>query len=380
MKKSIVFFLLICSNIIPIFAQGNLTTPPTGGNKKAAVMEQIGVTEVKIDYNRPGVKGREGKIYGTSIAYYGMDDLGFIVDKSPWRAGANENSTISFSTDVKIEGQPLAAGTYGLFMLLGESENTLVLSKNSTSWGSYFYDEKEDALRVKMKNATNNESVEWLKFEFLNQTPNSAEVALLWEKRIMSFKVEVDLHQTQIALFQKELRSGRGFEWESLWQAADYCATNNVALEQGLAWVNTAINQPFISTKNFKTLSTRALLLEKTGKMDDAKSQMADALKLGTEQEVHFHARGLLSAKQNQQAFDIFKMNYDKFPDTYTTNMGMSRAYSALGDYKKALDFAKKATAKAPNDNTKKQIEGLMKKLEEGKDINEVMKIIKRMK
>lgn len=370
MKKIALFLLISLSLAIPIFAQGNLTTPPTGGNKKAMVMEQIGVTEVKLEYNRPGVKGREGKIYGTPVAYYGMDDLGFIVDKSPWRAGANENTRISFSTDVKIEGQPIAAGSYGLFVLLGEKEDILILSKNSNSWGSYFYDEKEDALRIKLRTSTNDKSVEWLKYEFINQTENSADIALMWEKRIMAFKVEVDLPKTQIALFRNELRTGRGFEWESLWQAADYCANNNVELEQGLAWINTAINQPFITTKNFKTLSTKAQLLEKMGKTDEAKSNMTEALKLGTEQEVHFHARGLLSAKQTQQAFDIFKMNYDNHPDTYTTNMGMSRAYSALGDYKKALDFAKKAMVKAPGDNVKKQIEGLIKKLEEGKDIN----------
>lgn len=370
MKKT--SFLLLLSLLLSIytFAQGNLTTPPTGGNKKAMVMEQIGVTEVKIEYNRPGVKGREGKIYGTPIAYYGMDDLGFIVDKSPWRAGANENTSISFSTDVKIEGQLLPAGKYGLFLLLGEKEDILILSKNSTSWGSYFYDEKEDALRVKLRTSTNDKSIEWLKYEFINQTPNTADIALMWEKRIIAFKVEVDLPKTQIALFRNELRTGRGFEWESLWQAADYCANNNVELEQGLAWINTAINEPFIATKNFKTLSTKSLLLEKMGKTEEAKTLMTEALKLGTEQEVHFYARAILSEKKTQQAFDVFKMNYDNHPDTYTTNMGMARAHSSLGDYKKALDFAKKAMAKAPGDNVKKQIEGLVKKLEEGKDIN----------
>lgn len=370
MKKIIFSIYLAFFTASTIFAQGNLTTPPTGGNKKASVSEQIGVTEVSISYNRPGVKGREGKIYGTSIAYYGMSDLGYIVDESPWRAGANENTTISFSTDVKIQGQPLAAGTYGLFLLLGETENTLILSKNSTSWGSYFYDAKEDALRVKMNSSTNDKSVEWLKYEFINQTENAAEIALMWEKRIMSFKVEVDLHETQLALFRKELRTGRGFEWESLDQAANYCATNNVALEQGLAWINTAINEPFTNAKNFKTLSTKAKILEKMGKASEAKTLMNEALPLGNETEVHQFARGLLASKQSKEAFDVFKMNYDKHPNTYTTNMGMARGYSAIGDYKKAAEYVKAGIPQAPGDGIKKLMEGFLKKLEEGKDIN----------
>src|ERR1700747_2672740 len=92
------------------FSQIILTALPNGGNKKASVSELIGITDVTIHYNRPGVKGRDGKIWGQLIPV-GFTDQGFGSSKAaPWRAGANENTTIEFSTDVTVEGQPLAAG------------------------------------------------------------------------------------------------------------------------------------------------------------------------------------------------------------------------------------------------------------------------------
>src|SRR4051812_47906032 len=134
-------------------AMGQLKAPPSGGNKKASVSEMIGITDVVIHYDRPGVKGREGKIYGTSIVHNGFIDLGF-EGKAPWRAGANENTTIEFSTDVKIEGKDLATGKYGFFIAYDANECTIIFSRNSSSWGSYYYDPAEDALRVNVKPVT----------------------------------------------------------------------------------------------------------------------------------------------------------------------------------------------------------------------------------
>src|SRR5215467_10688720 len=157
-----------------------LTFSPSGGNKKAMVGENIGLTDITIHYSRPHVNGREGKIWGNLIPV-GYSDQGFGSSKAaPWRAGANENTTIEFSTDVKVEGQPLAAGKYGFFIAYDSSGSTLIFSKNSTSWGSFFYDEKEDALRVKVKPMATDKSVEWLKYEFTDETPNSAIIALEW--------------------------------------------------------------------------------------------------------------------------------------------------------------------------------------------------------
>src|ERR1700712_3193292 len=156
-------------------ARAQLTSLPDGDNKRASVSEQIGLTDVTIKYNRPAVKKRDGHIWGELVPP-GFVDQGFGSSKSaPWRAGANESTTIDFSGDVKIEGQPLAAGKYGFFVAYGANECTLIFSKNSTSWGSFYYNQAEDVLRIKAKPVATDRSVEWLKYEFANQTPASAE-------------------------------------------------------------------------------------------------------------------------------------------------------------------------------------------------------------
>src|SRR5215211_489710 len=166
-----------------------LTLEPDGGNRRASVSEQVGIVKIAISYNRPGVKGREGKIWNTPVAHYGFLDLGHGTSTAaPWRAGANENTTLSFSHPVKIEGKDLSAGSYGFFIALGEEESTLIFSKVHTSWGSFYYDSTQDALRVKVKNQLLEKSVEWLKYEFINQSDSTVTIAMSWEKRMVPFK------------------------------------------------------------------------------------------------------------------------------------------------------------------------------------------------
>ncbi len=184
-----------------------LTAEPDGGNKKASVTEQIGIVKIAIYYSRPGVKGREGKIWNTPVAHYGFADQGHGTSYStPWRAGANENTTMSFSQPVTIEGKDLPAGTYGFFIALGETESTLIFSKVNNSWGSFYYDSTQDALRVKVKNEVLDKSVEWLRYDFTDQTNNSAVIAMAWEKRRIPFKVEADVQKLQMASFRSEFK------------------------------------------------------------------------------------------------------------------------------------------------------------------------------
>jgi Protein of unknown function (DUF2911) len=347
-----------------------LTTLPSGGNKKASVSERIGITDVTIHYDRPGVKGREGKIWGTLIPA-GYTDQGFGTSKAaPWRAGANENTTIEFSNDIKIEGQDLPAGKYGFFIGYDPAGCTLIFSRNSSSWGSFFYDPKEDVLRVKVNPAPMDNSVEWLRYEFLDQKENSATIALEWEKVKIPFKVEVDYIKTQLESFRRELRSDKGFTWNTWDQAAQFCIQHNTDLDEALGWADQAISGTFIGQKNFQTLSTKAQILVLQGKKDQADLLMKEALPLGQITDVHAYARQLLGQKRAKDAFDAFKLNYDRHPDEFTTNMGMARGYSAMGDYKKALGFAQKASAQAPDKVNKDNVEKCIKQLQEGKDIN----------
>jgi len=370
MKKIFSFYLL--SIIFTTTAFSQLTTTPDGGNKKAMVGERVGITDVTIHYDRPGVKGREGKIWG-QLVHVGYADLGFGTSKqAPWRAGANENTTIEFSTDVMIEGQPLAAGKYGFFIAYDPNEATLIFSRTSTSWGSFFYKPEEDVLRVKVKPVVTDKSVEWLKYEFMNETENSATVALVWEKLMIPFKVEVDLNKLQLESFRRELRGERSFNpgWQSYQQAARYTADKNIDLEEGLKWADQAISDQFVGEANFVTLSTKADILAKLGRNAEADTIMKKAIPLGNMQQIHQYGRQLLAQKKSKEALEVFKMNNQKNPNQFTTLMGLTRGYSANGDYKNALKYANLALAVAPGQQAKTQVETMIQKLKEGKDVN----------
>jgi len=348
-----------------------LTSVASGGNKTAMVGERIGITDITIHYSRPGVKGRDGKIWGQLIAP-GYNDLGFGNTKqAPWRAGANENTVIEFSTAVKVEGQDLPAGKYAFFVAYDANECTLIFSKNADSWGSFFYNPAEDALRVKVKPVAAANNVEWLKYEFVDEKPTSATVALQWEKLVIPFKVEVDLVATQLASFRKELQTDKGFLWESWAQAAQFCVDNNINLDQALLWADTATSVNFGGDRSFQSWSTKAQVLDKMGRGADAAEIMKKALPYGNEFEVHQYARQLLTAKKYQEAFAVFKMNYDAHPGIYITTGGMVRGYSAIGNYKEALKYAQMALPLAPPGQAKAMMEKAIETLKAGKDMNQ---------
>lgn len=362
---STVYLLL---SALSSFAQ--LTFPVDGGNKKASVSERIGITDVMISYNRPAVKGREGKIWG-QLVHRGYKDLGFGTSKeAPWRAGANENTTISFSTDVRVEGKPLAAGTYGLMMAVQEADVTVIFSKNSSSWGSYFYDPKEDALRVTVKPLKDQPLVERLTYEFTDETDSSAVVALKWEKWTIPFTVSVNLVQTQLASLRNELRSEKGFRWDAYQQAAAYTADHKTNLEEGLRWADYAINGQFVGEKNFSTLQTKARLLNMLNRTAEADALMREALPLANMQQAYQYGRQLINQKKGKEALTFFQDLAKKYPNVFMTNMGLMRAYSAVGDYKAATDWGKKALAQAPDANNKTNVERLLAQLGQGKDVN----------
>jgi len=366
-----IYLLLLLWLSVPATAQiMPLTMTPPGGNKKAMVSEQIGIVKVTVTYSRPGVKGREGKIYGTPVAHYGFVDLGFGTSKAaPWRAGANENTVVRFSHPVKVEGHDLPAGAYGFFIALDEEESTLIFSRVSDSWGSYYYDPAQDALRVKVKNVPLDESVEWLTYSFTNQTDSSATIAMSWEKRMIPFTVTADVHNLQIAAFEENFRTVR-FYYDYM-QAAQYCLQHNVALDKALAWMDRAIYDRGMGEKNFRTLSTKAAVLMAMNRKDEARTVMEEALPMGTVTDVHFYARTLLNQKEVDEAFRIFEMNYKKHPDEFTTKVGMARAYAARGNFKKALTLMRSALPQAPDELNRSSVTAMISRLEKNEDVNQ---------
>ncbi len=370
MLPKLLYSFFTCAIISYQCAAQELTTLPDGGNKKASVSEWIGITDVLINYNRPAVKGRDGQIWGKLVPY-GFTDPGFGTSKAaPWRAGANENTSISFSTDVLVEGKLLAAGTYGLFLAMQEKDVTIIFSKNHTSWGSYFYDPKEDALRVTVQSVMLNEKTERLKFEFMDQKENSAVIALFWENLKIPVTVSVDYIKTQLESFRNELRSNKGFNKDAWLQAANFCVANNTNLEEALQWSEYAINGNYIGEKTFTTLNTKASVLEKLGRKAAADSLKKEAIKIAGIMQLHNYARQLLTENKKKEALEAFSLNAEKHPNLFTTNMGLARGYSANGDYKKALKFIQLALPQAPNEANIKEINSYIVLLKNNKDFN----------
>ena len=143
---------------------------------KAEVMQVVGLTKVTISYSRPGVKGR--KIWGALVPY---DNV--------WRAGADEATKITFTSDVKIEGKKLSAGSYSFFVIPNKKEWIIIFNKVSDQWGAFTYNEAEDAIRLKMKPKTA-EFEEWLKYEIAKTGDYSANLSLHWEKQKVVLKLE----------------------------------------------------------------------------------------------------------------------------------------------------------------------------------------------
>ncbi len=353
-----------------IFAQA-LRLPEGGVNHRSSAGRRVGVTDIEIHWNAPGVKGREGKIWGTPVAWYGYEVLGFGSSMpSPWRAGANESTTISFSTDVTINGQKLSAGKYGFFMALYPDSTTLIFNRNTDGWGSYFYRADLDVLKVKViQQKDAKESKERLDYTFSKHTDKSVEIAMEWEKWRIPFTVEVDLVNTTLSFIRAQLSGALGFDPPSLEAAATWCLQNNVNYTEGLDWITRATDPNLGATKTFRALSTKAGLLTKLNRKAEADTIMNAALETATAVEMHQYGRQLLAEKKNTEALAVFEKNYKKNKGAWPTNAGMMRGYSAVGNYKKALEHAKLALAQAPDGQNKQFLEQAIKTLSEGKPL-----------
>jgi tetratricopeptide (TPR) repeat protein len=353
--------------LISIASKAQVTFP-ADGNKKASVSEFIGITEVKINYSRPGVNGREDQIWG-KLVHYGFKDFHYGTSKSaPWRAGANENTTIEFTSDVFIEGQALEKGKYGFFIAMGETKATVIFSNYNTAWGSFYYDEKNDALRVEVPVFKQDESVERLKYEFGDQTENSAVISLQWEKVKVPIKVSVDLHEIQIESFRREINSGDFYVyWQNMQRAANYCLVNDINLEEGLSWANRSIYWYF-GESNFKTLSTYSGLLEKNDRSHEADSILQIAIPMATDMQLFSYGNDLNKMKKHKKALEIFQKNYEKNPDAVPANLGMAFGYYYTGDVIKALKFCDSAKEKTDIEGWRNYIDGIIKKIKAGEE------------
>jgi tetratricopeptide (TPR) repeat protein len=321
-------------------------------SQHAQVMQRIGITDITVNYHRPLANGRQ--IWG-KLAPYGQ----------VWRSGANENTTITFSDPVLVEGKPLEKGTYGLHMIPNADEWTIIFSRNSTSWGAFTYDQKEDALRITVKpKAADMHNA--LTYDFDELKPDSAVAELEWEKVAVPFKVSVDVHDVVQASLKKQLRNLSQYTWISWDDAANYLIAEKIAFDDALTYANKSIE----NEDRYDNEITKAKVLTALNRKDEAAMAQKKALEMASPLQVHMFARGLQGEKRNDEAFVIFRENAQKHPDQWFVHSGLARMYCAQGKFDDAAKEMKVALAGAP-DNQKTYVDGLVKKLESKQDINQ---------
>ena len=330
-------------------AQADLDLPDV--SQHAVVKQRIGLTDIKIDYHRPLVNGR--KVWG------GIVPLG-----ETWRAGANLNTIIEFSSDVSVEGKALPKGRYGLHMVPTADKWEIIFSKMADAWGSYTYKKEEDALRVEVKPVPA-EMEEALEYEFEEVKADSAVVTMKWEKLAVPFKVSVS-DETTFANIQNQMRGRAQYEWDSLNQAAQFCLTKKIKLEEGLKWVDASIQ----NEERFENLSTKADILKAMNKPDEAKKVSEQAIAKTTAPQFYSYGRRLQSEKKDAEAMEVFKEVAKRYPESPFGHLANARLKSAAGDFAGAAEDVKKAQAVAISEQQKTALKALIDRLNAKEDIN----------
>ncbi|HXM68453.1 MAG TPA: DUF2911 domain-containing protein [Candidatus Acidoferrum sp.] len=320
-------------------------------SQHAVVMQRIGITDITVNYHRPLANGRP--IWGKLVPYGEV-----------WRAGANENTTITFTDPVTIEGQSLDKGTYGLHMIPGENQWTVIFSKMSTAWGSFSYKQDEDALRVTVKPQPA-EFHDSLTYDFDDMKPDSAVITLRWEKVAVPFKVAVKVNDIVEASLQRQLRGLNQYYWEGWDDAANYFLTSKTNLEEALKDEDHSIE----TEERFDNLLNKSLILAAMGRKEDASTFREKAVQKASAQQLYFYGRQLQGEKKQEEAFALYRSNAKKYPNEWTSHVGMARVYSGQGDYDSAVKEIKTALTSAPDSN-KSNLEGYVKRLQSKDDIN----------
>jgi len=329
----------------PAFAQAFAPLKVPQASPRATVSQTVGVTDLTITYNRPAVNKR--KVWGELVPY---NDV--------WRVGANENTTLTITSDVKVNGQPLPAGNYGLHAIPTAGEWTLIFSKEAKAWGSFSYDQKEDALRVKVTPKPA-EHQERLAYTFENPTDNGVEVQLRWEKLMVPFTVEVDTPQVVVAALREDLRGLARFAWQGWNQAAAYCARTGVNLDEAMTWADRSVQM----NRNFNNLRTKANLVEKKGDTKLAAQLRDESLKVATENDINLLGYNLLGQGKVDDALAMFQKNVKDHPESWNCWDSLAEGYAKKGEKKQALTHYEKALSMVAAEDQKARINKEIAKL-----------------
>ncbi|HEX4418731.1 MAG TPA: DUF2911 domain-containing protein [Kofleriaceae bacterium] len=312
----------------------------------STVSQTIGITEVTVSYHRPAVNGRV--IWGQLVPY-----------GEPWRTGANENTTITFSTDVKVGGKPLHAGTYGFHAIPTAKDWTLMFSTATQAWGSFTYDAKEDALRVTVTPRATQTSEERLLYRFDDLSDTKATLVLAWDKLAVPVTIEADTAKLVMANARQQLRGPTGFQWQAFTRAVNYWLKNGGPLDEATKLADRALQ----IEERYSTLNAKASVLEKQGNAKAAADLRAKALTVATENELNQAAYQLLGDKKVDDAIKLLETNVSRHPNSANAQDSLGEALAAKGDKAGASAAYTKALALAKDPKDKKRIEASIAKL-----------------
>jgi len=320
-------------------------------SQHATVMQRIGITDITINYHRPLTNGRQ--IWGKVVPYGQV-----------WRAGANENTTITFTDPVTIEGQSLDKGTYGLHMIPGENQWTVIFSKDAASWGSFSYKQEQDALRVNVKPQTS-DLHDALAYDFDDVKADSTVVTMRWEKVAVPFRVHINVNDLVTASIHRQIHGLNQYYWEGWDDAAQYFLANKINLDEALKDEDQSIQ----AEERYDNLLNKSKVLEAMGRTQDAEMFKEKALDKASALQLYIYARQLQGEKKQDEALKVYQSNAKKFPDYWTSHLGLARVYSAKGDFDSAVKEVKLSLTGAPDAN-RNALEGYVKRLQAKEDIN----------
>jgi hypothetical protein len=357
MQRVRLLALLSAVLLIPGFSLAQTATGETlmlnlpRASQHALVAQRIGITDITINYHRPLANGRQ--IWGKVVPYGQV-----------WRAGANENTTITFTDPVTIEGQALDKGTYGLHMIPGENQWTVIFSKDSRAWGAFSYKQEDDALRVTVTPQPA-EMHDALAYDFDDVKPDSTTVTMRWEKVAVPFKVHLNVNDIVTASIREQEYGINQYYWEGWDDAAGYFLANKIHLDEALQDEDKSIQ----AEERYDNLLNKSKILDAMGRAEDAKMFRSKALDKASALQLYFYARQLQAEKKPDEAFALFRTTAKKYPDFWTSHMGLARVYSSQGEFDNAVKEVKLSLMTAPDSN-KSNLEGYVKRLQNKEDIN----------
>jgi len=341
---SVMSVLTLCLAAAPLSAQAFFLTVPTG-SQRASVSQTIGLTDVAMTYDRPGVEGR--KIWGGLVPY-----------DSVWRAGANVNTVISFTSPVTIGGKELPAGRYGVFMIPTPAEWTVILSREANAWGHFSYNAAEDVLRLKATPVAS-AMTERLEYTLDDPTAEAVTVTLRWEKLAVPFTVSVNSTKVVMDSLQQQLRGLPKF-FAPAWSQAAVWAVQHGQLATAGAWADTSIGL----APSYQNLMLKSRILAREGNQAASDSLRTRALAIATEADMNLYGYQLLQQNKQEEALQVFIKNTKTYPQSWNTWDSLGECYGKMGNKKLAIANYQKALAMVGDPAQKRRIEGAIAALQ----------------